>query len=191
MDEKRQRLRASGIPRLSRLPLPSKIPTLRPSPSRDSLTGSGDLQNPKLRPAPSRDRLSTTATPGGKDQAASLQNGSPPSKSLAQPSPRSRVVSAQTPKTTRLSERPRNGAGGVASLRHAPGDMSLGSSLGLARRASQQFAPTTSSTQESTYSTDGSQEVVQKRENWWMEEPAWARGGRGPGGRGRRARRGQ
>ncbi|KAK3991503.1 hypothetical protein QBC44DRAFT_286708 [Cladorrhinum sp. PSN332] len=82
MDEPR---RPTGIPRLSKIPVPgqapaSKLPiprstSLRASPSRESLTtttatsiGNGALRNPKLRSTPSRDQLgsaspSTTTTP--------------------------------------------------------------------------------------------------------------------------------
>ncbi|KAK4225745.1 hypothetical protein QBC38DRAFT_420671 [Podospora fimiseda] len=71
MDEPK---RPTGIPRLSRIPVPgqtgppSKLPiprssSLRASPSRESLTptsiGNGGLRNPKLRSTPSRDQLAS------------------------------------------------------------------------------------------------------------------------------------
>ncbi|KAL0933787.1 conserved leucine-rich repeat protein [Colletotrichum truncatum] len=63
MDEKQAPGRTSGIPRLSRLPVPRSAapapkpaPAVRPSPSREGLN-SGGLRNPRLRPAASRDQL--------------------------------------------------------------------------------------------------------------------------------------
>ncbi|KAJ0272063.1 hypothetical protein Brms1b_011036 [Colletotrichum noveboracense] len=63
MDEKQAPGRPSGIPRLSRLPVPKPTPVantkptpaVRPSPSRDGLNSG--LRNPRLRPAASRDQL--------------------------------------------------------------------------------------------------------------------------------------
>ncbi|WYZ35958.1 hypothetical protein EsH8_X_000605 [Colletotrichum jinshuiense] len=61
MDEKQAPGRPTGIPRLSRLPLPkpAPAPALRPSPSREGLNSS--LRNPRLRPAASREQLAPTA----------------------------------------------------------------------------------------------------------------------------------
>ncbi|OHF00870.1 leucine Rich Repeat family protein [Colletotrichum orchidophilum] len=65
MDEKQASGRPSGIPRMSRLPLPrtapapAPAPTVRPSPSREGLNSG--LKNPRLRPAASRDQLAPAA----------------------------------------------------------------------------------------------------------------------------------
>ncbi|KAL7918027.1 L domain-like protein [Trichoderma austrokoningii] len=80
--------RASGIPRLSRLPRPvsivqpaqapapasaaSSTPSLRPRPSRDSLAG--DVQNPKLRASTSRGQLRPSANTSERKPA--LRNSS-------------------------------------------------------------------------------------------------------------------
>ncbi|TVY71519.1 Leucine-rich repeat-containing protein [Lachnellula suecica] len=62
MDQSTSGNRPSGIPRLSRLPVPRS--TLRPSPSRESLQQPARLNivNPKLRNAPSRDQLSSSTS---------------------------------------------------------------------------------------------------------------------------------
>ncbi|KXH38534.1 leucine Rich Repeat family protein [Colletotrichum simmondsii] len=66
MDEKQAPGRPSGIPRMSRLPLPrtaapapAPAPAVRPSPSREGLNSS--IRNPRLRPAASRDQLAPAA----------------------------------------------------------------------------------------------------------------------------------
>lgn len=110
MDERRESLKPSGLPRPSRLPVssshPSSTPTsdsapsfsssasrplgLRHTPSRASLSGDalgGELRNPKLRAVPSRDRFSP--------QAPSSSPG------LRHPSPRTRAVSGQYVKATK------------------------------------------------------------------------------------------
>ncbi|KAK4654504.1 hypothetical protein QC762_403240 [Podospora pseudocomata] len=75
MEEPRQ-TKPTGIPRLSKIPVPgqttstSKLPvprsnSIRTSPSRESLkpsTTTGQLRNPKLRTAASRDQLATAAS---------------------------------------------------------------------------------------------------------------------------------
>ncbi|EFX00602.1 conserved leucine-rich repeat protein [Grosmannia clavigera kw1407] len=117
MDDRRQSLKPSGLPRPSRLPVastPSSISTshsapsfsattnralpLRHTPSRGSLSGDalgGQLRNPKLRAVPSRDRLSPQ-----------LSSGSPANSGLQHPSPRTRAVSGQYVKGARTPPGP-------------------------------------------------------------------------------------
>ena len=56
MDEER---RPSGIPRVSRLPVPRGVPPLRQTKSRESLRGPGELRPSRLRAVGSRDSLAS------------------------------------------------------------------------------------------------------------------------------------
>ncbi|KAK4165645.1 hypothetical protein QBC43DRAFT_208425 [Cladorrhinum sp. PSN259] len=95
MDEPR---RPTGIPRLSKIPVPgqavpaSKLPiprstSVRTSPSRDSLIatpGNGALRNPKLRATPSRDQLAPSSPSTTKTTPFTVRSVSSASSSAAQ-----------------------------------------------------------------------------------------------------------
>ncbi len=103
--------RATGIPRLSRLPVPNKPSSIRPPPSRDDNAGAGELRIPKLRTSASRDHLSSAGSLRRKDPPASPPFNLHTAQPFAQPSPRTRVPSSQATRPARAFEnKPNNHA---------------------------------------------------------------------------------
>ncbi|KAJ9142334.1 Leucine-rich repeat-containing protein 40 [Pleurostoma richardsiae] len=160
MDDKGPSARASGIPRLSRLPLPRPTPTLRPAASRESLNGGDQLRNPRLRPAASRDRLSLSSGPVAaprKNEAPASTKSPPP----IQPSPRNRLNSSQSATNAQKTpSRPRDGGGTY------PKTPSAATARSLTRRTSQQFSlgtPAASTPARSAKTTNSVEEVLDSR----------------------------